>query len=260
MSELKIKEQTATHLKLQLIPVDVWVAGFLCLILGLFWTCATALISLQSPGASIGLLPGILWIGVGIYVLLGAGHIVTCTFDKPSKQMILTGRGIRDKEAFECSLSDIKTVQIESGSNFTYRICLQLFSQAAVPLTSHYNKNFTAKQKIAIAIAQFLNLNTKHLISSSHRLSLSFGNKKIELFKKKDTKEELAIAEIKQAIASNPKDIKLYLELAQMLDLQGLREEAVVILKQGRDVAIATNAHFQQREQIEEKIQQWSRF
>ncbi len=259
MSELKIKEQTATHLKLQLIPVDIWIVGFLILIAGLFITCSSALIIVQSPEALFGLVGGFMFISVGIYFLLGAGHIVTCTLDKTSNKMILIGRGIREQEVFECLLSEIKIVEIEDGSDFTYRICLQLFSQAVVPLTSHYNKNFIAQQKTAIAIAQFLNLNTKHLLSPIG-FSLQFGKNKIQLFPKKETKEEREIAEMKWALNRNPKDIKSYLELARMLDLQGLREEAVVILQKGKDLAIATNAHFQQRGQIEARIQEWSRF
>ncbi len=251
MSYITITEQTLNRLEIDLSNDDY--IQHIILLISLMYFVFTSIKSSSVMGVIMGVL---LVLNEGFFLLLNP-YVITCIFDKSHKKMYLKSHTSLDTKIFEGSISKISKIQIEAGI-FSYRICLQPVSKTSVALRKSYNlRSFREAQKAAIAIAQFLNLNTKHLLSPIG--FLTFGSKKIELFPKKETKEEREIVEMKQAIDRNSNDLKLYLELARMLDLQGLREEAVVILEQGRDF-VATNAHFQEREQIEARIREWSRF
>lgn len=111
------------------------------------------------------------WIGLlfsGVFTLLGgvmvvwAGKIVTCDFDKQAHQFTLKRRGILGTTTIQHPLHHIQSCLLErsrsSGSKATYRVSLMLRSGELIPLTKYYTSCYEAHAATENAIQSFLQI------------------------------------------------------------------------------------------------------
>ncbi len=163
---MKIVEKTATKLTLQHRPVGAWIAAAVFV---LVIPCVLLLIGQNNTWLFyiwwFPLLP-ILFVIIGLLVMILAGGVVCCGFDKNLGKVTLKRRGLLGMKVTEHSLKEIVDVQLESNSwnrddNANYDVVLFLRQSKAVPLKVYQTSSNTEKIKVVNVIREFLCLPPK---------------------------------------------------------------------------------------------------
>src|SRR6476661_5573770 len=136
---MKIVEKTATKLTLQHRPAGVWIAA------GVFVLVIPFVLLLIGQNNTwlfyiwwFPLLP-VVFVIIGLLVLILAGGVISCDFDKTLGKVTLKRRGLLGMKVTEHSLKEIVDVQLESNSwnsdeNANYDVVLFLRQSKTVPL------------------------------------------------------------------------------------------------------------------------------
>lgn len=163
---MKIVEKTATKLTLQHRPARVWIAA------GVFVLVIPFVLLLIGQNNTwlfyiwwFPLLP-VAFVILGLLVLILAGGVISCGFDKTLGKVTLKRRGLLGMKVTEHSLKEIVDVQLESNSwnsddNANYDVILFLRQSKAVPLKVYPTSSSTEKIKVVNVIREFLCLPPK---------------------------------------------------------------------------------------------------
>jgi hypothetical protein len=106
-------------------------------------------------------LPSFLFGGIFVtvfFVIVYSSPVVTYVFDKTLNTLTISPRDLFGKKVIQARLSEIEDVQVETGSDDTYRVSIVLVSGKRLPLTLYYSSGRESKQQIALHIKNFLNL------------------------------------------------------------------------------------------------------
>ncbi len=94
----------------------------------------------------------------GLFLMTSVGEIETFLFDKNLGLFILKKQGMFTAYVVEYNIWDIEDVRVQEKDN-NYRINIVLASGHIIPFTSQYTPGKESKEKIALSIRQFLNIN-----------------------------------------------------------------------------------------------------
>ncbi len=94
----------------------------------------------------------------GLFLITSVGEIETFLFDKNLGLFIFKKQGMFTASVVEYNIWDIENVQLQEKDN-NFRINIVLASGHIIPFTSEYTPGKESKEKIALSIRKFLNIN-----------------------------------------------------------------------------------------------------
>jgi hypothetical protein len=174
--------------------------------------------------------------GLGIAGFLG--KITTCKIDKTLGQLNLENRGLFSSSQTEYRIRDLRGVTVEksfsSKGKPTSRITLILESGERIPFTSYYSSEFQQHQQTADRIRQFLNLESISEVEQPNSLQEVFTKFQdvMQLALMNQEKREAKLAQLRQAMMSNPDDPEIAYEYGFALYAFRRHDEAKPILEQ----------------------------
>jgi hypothetical protein len=129
-------------------------------------------LTVQQGNRALGYAGGLLIAAVGLFILVPACRVTTCTFDKASGRVTSKRQGLLGSTTSELALRDVASVQIREQqflsrgkSRLGYQVVLVTNSGEHFPLAQHLSDDLQAEQKVASGIRAFLHLDDKSLWS-----------------------------------------------------------------------------------------------
>lgn len=189
----------------------------------------------------IGVVLLIVFVGAGIFVIVGIGAWVTIQFDKYGNRFTLTRRRLFQTEHLEYPLRAIAGIRMEtstdSDGDTISRLTIVLNSREVVPLAPYYTSGYEDKHRIGQQITNFLG---KDPLPDLPKSTIVFNPQIIlPLVIKGKKGRDAAIADCRARLQRNPKDLEAHAQLVMVMAMEGQKKEAKAHLVQAHQQFVA---------------------